>query len=732
MSSSDLVAGLASQGMTVAQIAAELSVSSDSVQRWLAGSGGIRPETDGRLRQLAFSSGVTDSVALRASTQQRLTHALSKIREALHRRGRLSSRSEWLDEVARLIFAHVASVRSGGRGIGTHMFSLPEFRAAPALGLQIFVRKMVVSYLPQSLVHEMQASDFELAIKVTENDLAHDIVDAFDGFDLGDVLGTQDGGWSSDLINDTFGRFLADSFVDEKELGQYLTPSEVVNFMVALALDNLTEQEETWLKEGEFSRYGYVLDPSCGVGSFLTEFARATYAQLVQPNSSDPHESWLLSAASELFTGIDKSERMIRLALANLATFGAPAVRLHLANGLARTGLDGEVNASLENRVGLILTNPPFGATFPYNEVSEYKIASKWPSKMPPSVDSELLFMERYIDWLRPGGQLVAVVPDSILTNKGLFADLRKGVSGQVEVKTVVSLPSVTFAAAGTTTKTSILHLIKGKGVSPRARFAICHNIGYSVSSRGSQRRKVHESEGQLPVILEQLDAGHGDLIHTLRDIDEAGRWDANFHASVSPSMLRRLSLSDDTMKVEDVANLTLDRIDPRRTAQREFDYIEISNVNGGNLTVGSKRVQRENAPSRARLRVRQGDVLVSTVRPERGVIGVVPPHLDGAICTTGFAVLRPSRINSFVLAELLRTEFVAQQILKHNVGIAYPAIESSCLKEVILPIRFEDLASLELSAVALADAREELRRRASDVEAKIESATTRWLDDFG
>ncbi len=42
-----------------------------------------------------------------------------------------------------------------------------------------------------------------------------------------------------DLLNDTFGQFLTDSFTDEKELGQYLTPPEVVRFMVELGLQSL-------------------------------------------------------------------------------------------------------------------------------------------------------------------------------------------------------------------------------------------------------------------------------------------------------------------------------------------------------------------------------------------------------------------------------------------------------------------------------------------------------------
>ncbi len=57
---------------------------------------------------------------------------------------------------------------------------------------------------------------------------------------------------------------------------------------------------------------------------------------------------------------------------------------------------------------------------------------------------------------------------------------------------------------------------------------------------------------------------------------------------------------------------------------------------------ITAKSIPCDEAPSRARKLVAAGDVLISTVRPERKAIGVVPADLDGAVCSTGIAVLRP------------------------------------------------------------------------------------------
>lgn len=73
-----------------------------------------------------------------------------------------------------------------------------------------------------------------------------------------------------------------------------------------------------------------------------------------------------------------------------------------------------------------------------------------------------------------------------------------------------------------------------------------------------------------------------------------------------------------------------------------EFDYIDIGSVN--NLTKqieAPKRLLCSEAPSRARQRVRAGDVLVSMTRPNLNAVALVPHALDGATASTGFHVLR-------------------------------------------------------------------------------------------
>jgi hypothetical protein len=638
----------------------------------------------------------------RRSLEAALDATLHELREAFHRRGRLSSRNEAVDEVSKLLFAHFACVTAGRPGLSQALLVASD----PAATLLEVVRSAFAEHLPASLTHEIAESDFALRLKPAESDLALEIARAFGHLDRL-ALSTRDIALEADVLNGVFSAFLADSFVDERQLGQYLTPPEIVQFMVDVALGSLSDEEFSLLTDPQqLGAFGCVLDPSCGVGSFLTATTRALIPSVVQRHGKEEAQLWLQSFAGQSLVGIDKSERMVRLALTSLALLSPTPVHLHLANGLAKKGRDGAITAALAGKAGLILTNPPFGAEFRADDLSHFELPTHWAKRVPAKVDSELLFLERYLEWLRPGGRVLAIVPDSVLTNRGLFHDLRRALSSRAEVEVVVSLPAVTFSAAGTTTKTSVLQLRRADGRRPRRSYvAICSDVGYSVGTRSSHRQKRSNGDGDLPLIATEIlpteeEPTTGRFIPELASFH---RWDATYHASL-PSDVRGFLETPPlgAVFVRDVAQLSAERADPRRWAAPHFTYIEISDVDGVTGYVQAKTVAREEAPSRARKKVRTGDVLVSTVRPERRTVGVVSPELAGAVCSTGFAVLRPIGVEPYVLAALLRTDFAVAQILRNNVGIAYPAIEETCLLDLLLPVAKERLNELLYAAEAL------------------------------
>jgi hypothetical protein len=288
---------------------------------------------------------------------------------------------------------------------------------------------------------------------------------------------------------------------------------------------------------------------------------------------------------------------------------------------------------------------------------------------------------------------------------------LRSMLRGRCTVEAVISLPPVTFGAAGTNIKTSILVLRKHAGAASQAPtfFGEAQDVGFSVVTRSGQRRCIRNNRSDLPALLSAYRGESSATVSLWAPLeDRATRWDAAFHIGLSREIAANAQHAGlPLLKVSDVADLIDDRVDPRSHHADEFKYIEISDVDIRTGLLGHKLVPVTETPDRARKLIRAGNVLVSTVRPDRGAIAATPASLDGAVCSRAFAVLRCTGIDPVALVWLLKTEFVRRQMVRHNIGIAYPAIaEASCL-DLVLPVTRESLGALAERARALAEAQE-------------------------
>ncbi len=117
------------------------------------------------------------------------------------------------------------------------------------------------------------------------------------------------------------------------------------------------------------------------------------------------------------------------------------------------------------------------------------------------------------------------------------------------------------------------------------------------------------------------------------------------------------------------------------------LEYVEISEVNRGNIATIATYARGEE-PSRARRRLRHGDTVLSTVRPDRGsyFLALNPP--ENRVASTGFAVLTPSKVPwSFVHAAITQPE-VSEHLGQMADGGAYPAVRPEIIgaMEVALP----------------------------------------------
>ncbi|MGD9602554.1 MAG: restriction endonuclease subunit S [Gammaproteobacteria bacterium] len=138
---------------------------------------------------------------------------------------------------------------------------------------------------------------------------------------------------------------------------------------------------------------------------------------------------------------------------------------------------------------------------------------------------------------------------------------------------------------------------------------------------------------------------------------------------------------------MDEVTEPKIDQAGPPPTG--EFTYVDISSVdNSAKHIVEPKRLPADSAPSRARQRLRSGDVLVSMTRPNLNAVALVPPELDGAIGSTGFHVLR-ARDN--VLPQWLYYGVQTRQFVgamsELVQGALYPAVRPKDIRAFDLPV---------------------------------------------
>lgn len=129
---------------------------------------------------------------------------------------------------------------------------------------------------------------------------------------------------------------------------------------------------------------------------------------------------------------------------------------------------------------------------------------------------------------------------------------------------------------------------------------------------------------------------------------------------------------------------------DAKAHPEASFDYIEISGVDRVTGRAVPNRVAVENAPSRARMVTRPGDILVSLTRPHHGSIALLDEQHEGCIASTGFAVIcdvDTDRTSARFVWTMLRLSICLDQMLRRSSGGNYPAITQEELGKVLIPL---------------------------------------------
>lgn len=203
-----------------------------------------------------------------------------------------------------------------------------------------------------------------------------------------------------------------------------------------------------------------------------------------------------------------------------------------------------------------------------------------------------------------------------------------------------------------------------------------------------------------------------------LREMME--RFDPRYHSPIFAKNLERVKQKG-WRTIADCCEISNETWDREKLFSEQFPYIEIAAINTDDGVISSvDNLPTAEAPSRAQMVVRSGDILVSTTRPTRNAIARVPDEIGRAIASTGFAVIRD--VNEDVVSadyffHALRFSFCTMQFDQRSSGGNYPAITKDDLRKTIIPIPPPEV---QRRIVAELDAAYAEKRKADEMAAKL------------
>lgn len=409
------------------------------------------------------------------------------------------------DEISKILFIKIRYERDN---TGSQIFSKEEFKKLKcasekkaSCNTRPFYQQLFESTKKDFIRDDLFESNDIIRIKETSFEA---IVEELQVYNLSLM--------AEDVKGIAFEKFLGKTF--RGELGQFFTPRTIVDFMVELLdpmegelicdpccgsggflikvfeyvrdkIEKNIQMEKAHIKETLFDEeYEGLSDKKRSViDKQVYDFFTALNKEL---NTSED-SSRLKYLSHDCIFGTDANPRMARTAKMNMIMHGDGHGGVHHHDGLLN------VNGIFENRFDIILTNPPFGSriekTLKITEADKFTDQSKINYYIEQYGDSyidamgqvndninksvldlytsgkmsgltEVLFIERCIRLLKPGGRMGIVLPEGLLNNANL-QNVRELFESMAKIVLITSIPQDVFMASGATVKPSLLFLKK-------------------------------------------------------------------------------------------------------------------------------------------------------------------------------------------------------------------------------------------------------------------------------
>jgi type I restriction enzyme M protein len=544
-------------------------------------------------------------------------------------------------------------------------------------------------------------------------------------------------GIDEDLNGRMFETFL-DATARGRGLGQYFTPRGVVHYMTQTAPIAISSFDE---KIPLCGRVPFILDGCCGSGGFLID-ATARFIRQVKnaPRLTDEQrEDYEHEIKNHHVYGVEATEKVSRIARLNMHLHGDGGSGIFQMDMLDTEFLveDGMPDETAEGmaefkeiigagslKFDVILSNPPFSMSYSSSDAHEKKILDRYHiakkgGKPPTSEKSNVLFLERYATLLRDGtGELLTIMDDTVLN--GMDSQrYRDFILNSFIIIQIISLPFNAFFRAQANIKTSILHLRKKRpGEEQGGIFmAIANNIGHDDHSRDTPERnnltaiarmfEGWKTTGKLQTTVVNNESDDESLSCPMQVFElpanelKRKRLDAFYYSPELKKIQNKMNKLKKQGRIhlykgrdfETVPEIRKERKGGDKGKYRHFEgktfkYFEIGDVTQDGTVTRFREGFFEDLPTRARLQVKEGDIVFAKNISSRGTTILVPKWLDGQLATTGFAGIRPKNNgDALVLWSVMESEFFRKQVYYLSITASQPELRDEFFKnEVLIP----------------------------------------------
>ena len=253
------------------------------------------------------------------------------------------------------------------------------------------------------------------------------------------------------VIDDAFEYLVPE--VSKTKKGQFFTPRIIID--AAVKMLNPHDDE-------------YIIDPACGSAGFLIHAMQYVW------DKYDLDETDKKEYARQFLWGIDFDEKAVKIAKALMLIAGDGRTHIYKENSLEYPEWSEKFKGDLmeynlvrdekfkELNFDILMTNPPFAGDIKETWLKNlYEITPESKRKPGSKIDRHILFIERALDMIKPGGRLAIVLPQGIFNNTN-DKYIREFIMKKARILAVIGLHGNSFKPH-TGTKTSLLILRKWK-----------------------------------------------------------------------------------------------------------------------------------------------------------------------------------------------------------------------------------------------------------------------------